>query len=116
MISTAFDSRQQRAITTDARLVHARVLEPGRIERLYLADVSVFRFDGAEPLTLTTTSRIPDLAVELRPGTEPVLESSEDGLEVSLSLTGWGRRDTRRLKVRTRHAQPADRTQPPCAV
>jgi hypothetical protein len=116
MITTAMDSRHERAITTDARLVHARVLEPGRIDRLYLADLTVFRFDGTESLTLTTGSPIADLAVTLPRGGEPVLESSVDGIDVSLCLTARGRRETEPLRVRTRRDQPTNRTGPSCAV
>jgi hypothetical protein len=110
-ITTGLDPRHERAITTDARLVHARVREPGRIERLYLVDATVFRFDGVEPLTLTAASRIPDLAVTIPANGEPVLESSVAGVEVSMSI-GRDREEPGRLHFRT----PAERTNPPCAV
>jgi hypothetical protein len=116
MLTVALDSRHQHAIATDARLVHARVLEPGRITRLYLVDASVFRFDGAAPLTLTTASPIADLAVDLPAGGEPVLQSSVEGLEVSLSFGVRGRANAERLQVRTSCGPHADRMGPPCAV
>jgi hypothetical protein len=57
------DVRQQLAITTDARLLHADIDEIGDLTHLVLVDATFARFEGPTARTITAEEAIGDVAI-----------------------------------------------------
>jgi hypothetical protein len=94
IVTIEIDPRRGHALTTDARLLHARIHEPGRLESICLVDGSVARFEGAEPVTILSPGPIPDLAVHFAAGHAPMVEASSDRPDISIEF------DSRQLSAR----------------
>jgi hypothetical protein len=85
MVTVLIDPRKGYAVTTDARLVHARIGE-GRLARLCLVDGTVMRFDGADPVTISAATPIADLAAVFVPGAAPIVESSSPRRDIAIEI------------------------------
>jgi hypothetical protein len=85
MVTVLIDSRKGYAVTTDARMVHARIAE-GRLDRLCLVDGSVMRFDGENPVTIAAATPIADLAVVFVPGAAPIVETSVPRRDIAIEI------------------------------
>jgi hypothetical protein len=85
-VSIVVEPRGTTAITTDAAALHARISNAGRLERVCLVDVTVFRFDGTAPVTITSPKPIRDADVSLDRGGDPVVATTGTGAELSISL------------------------------
>jgi len=65
--TVVLDARRGLSITTDARLLYARVDGGGRLARLSVVDCSLARFEGACPVTLTAPAPVGDLDLTMPP-------------------------------------------------
>jgi hypothetical protein len=75
-VTAAAGPRSTLAITTDAAALHARISDAGQLQRVCLLDATVFRFDGAPPVTITCPAPVADLDVRLDGGGAPVVSST----------------------------------------
>jgi len=85
-VSIVVEPRGTTAITTDAAALHARISNAGRLERVCVVDMTVFRFDGTAPVTITSPKPIRDADVSLDRGGDPVVATTGTGAELSISL------------------------------
>ena len=100
-----FDGRHGRSVTTDARMLYARVDGAGHLVRLALVDGSMARFEGACPVTVRALAPVRDVDVALSSGTPRVAASHRPDAErlhvevgdpgpavSSMAVAGRGRR------------------------
>jgi hypothetical protein len=80
------DPRRALTITTDARLLHARVNATGSLERVCAVDCSILRFEGAQMVTLLSTDPFSDIDVEIGPDNAQRVESSGSLQDVSVTV------------------------------
>lgn len=64
------------SLTTDARVLHVRLDETGRLTRLCAVDLTSVRLEGRQPFRLTAPRAIEDVSVRVVPGTPPLVEST----------------------------------------
>jgi hypothetical protein len=87
-VTVAVGPRGTMALTTDAAALHARFSDAGRLLRVCLAEVTVFRFDGTVPVTLTCPMPIADLDVRLDAAGTPVVSTTSRRDDVAVSVEG----------------------------
>jgi hypothetical protein len=100
------DPRRGLSVTTDARLLYARVIGPGRLARLALVDCSMARVEGLCPVTVTAATTVRDLDVML-PDAGPCELASSAGLQDSRVHVSVG--EARPVESATRAAGSAAR-------
>ena len=93
-VTVPADRRRGHAITTDARALHARLTEPGRLELACLVDASFMRLEGPDPVTITAGAPVADLLVRIPASGEPVVTSAAGARDVAVlvdrTLAGRG--------------------------
>jgi hypothetical protein len=77
--------RGTMALTTDAAALHARFSEAGGLLRVCLVDATVFRFEGAAPVTVTCPAPIADIDVRMDAAGSPLVTTSGGRDDVSVA-------------------------------
>ena len=83
-VTVVADRRRGHAITTDARALHVRLAEPGRLELACLVDASFMRLEGPEPVTITAGGPLSDVMVRIPPDGDPVVTSAAGARDVAV--------------------------------
>ena len=78
------DRRGAPAIATDARALHVRLAETGRLELACLVDASFMRLDGPQPVTITAGAPLSDLMVRIPPDGDPAVTSAAGARDVAV--------------------------------
>jgi uncharacterized heparinase superfamily protein len=100
-VTLGLDDRGTPGITTDAAAFHAQVSPDGRLTRVQLVDATTFRFDGAEPVTISCPRSI-DLDVRLDGRGVPTVASAGPTRQVRVTVEGSGAHDVERTPIAER--------------
>ena len=74
--TVSIDRGLGRALTTDARVAHARVDHEGRLVRLCLVEATAFRYEGEAPVTFAASEPVQHLAALFADRRAPLVEAS----------------------------------------
>jgi hypothetical protein len=83
-VTVPADRRGGPAISTDARALHVRLAETGRLELACLVDASFMRLDGPEPVTITAGVPVSDLMVRIPLDGGPTVTSAAGARDVAV--------------------------------
>jgi uncharacterized heparinase superfamily protein len=76
----------ERTLTTDARVLHARLAASGALVRLCAVDASHVALDGRAPFALTAPRALADVAVRFDPHGTPIVESDDGAGDITLDI------------------------------